>query len=378
MQYDIVIRNGRIIDTYAGCDNTYDVGIVGNRVVCKDKISEIGLQEIDATDCIVLPGLIDFHTHVFFGGTDIGISPDSAFLPLGVTTVVDAGSAGCSSYAAFSHSVIANSLVRIKSYLNVCSAGLATMRYHETLCPKYFDRSKIESILKKFEHEILGLKIRTSADLVGGEGLEPLSAALTMADNFQVPLVVHTTNPPVAAGQIAKLLRPNDVYAHVFHGTGYTIIENDSSVNADILSARERGVIFDAANGGNHWVFKVAKAALAAGFRPDIISTDITSKTLFKEPVFGLPYIMSKYINMGMNIKDVVAACTSVPAKLMGLAGSIGTLNDGAYADIAVFRLINHPTTFRDTHGETMIGESLLVPQLTICSGKLVYRRIDF
>jgi dihydroorotase len=379
MEYDILIKNGTLIDPYSKIFSKSDIGIKNNRIVSvSDEICEQAKLVIQANDYLVMPGLIDFHTHAFYGGTDIGVKPDVAFLPAGVTTVVDAGSAGTANYGAFSSTIIANSIVRIKAYLNVCSAGLVTTKYHENVSPMYYDQKKMAAIIDKYRPEILGLKIRISKEIVGNEGLEPLKQTLSLAEEFDLPIVVHTTNPPAASSEIAKLLRAGDVFAHVYQGTGQNIINHDGKVYDEIKIARERGVIFDAANGGNHWVFDIARSAMADGFYPDVISTDITTKTQCKPPIYGLPYIMSKYLNMGMDLPSVVTACTSKPAQMMNLEGAIGTLNPGAFADVAIFKLIHRPTIFADTKGQTMLGEKLLIPQVTIKDGQVVYSSMEF
>ena len=140
--------------------------------------------------------------------------------------------------------------------------------------------------------------------------------------------------------------------------------------------AQQRGVIMDAANGRNHWTFSVAEPALQQKFIPDIISTDITTKTLFKDPVFGLPYVMSKYLSLGLPLAVVVARCTAIPAKLLGLEGAIGTLAPGAWGDVSVFRMEDKNLVFSDTQGKTRPGTQLLVPQLTILNGQILFRRL--
>lgn len=379
MKYDIVIKGGTLLDPALKLSAVADIAVKENKIVeIHDNIRTEAELTIQAAGQLVLPGLIDFHTHVFFGGTDIGVSPDMSFLPQGVTAAVDAGSAGTANYRLFSSSVIANSIVRIKAYLNVCPTGLGTTKYHENVSPAYYDQRKLSMIVEEFGDEILGLKIRSSKELVEAEGLEPLRQTIALAEHFGLPVVVHTTNPPEEAGEIAKLLRPGDIFAHVYHGTGHSIINSDGTVCEAIKKARARGVIFDAANGGNHWVFAVAKAAMADSFYPDIISTDITAKTLYKPPVYGLPYIMSKYLTMGMDLMSVIEACTSTPARLMNMAGRIGTLQPGAYADIAIFNLMDVPVRYLDTKKEAMIGNQLLVPLATIKGGQLVYKSIGF
>jgi predicted amidohydrolase len=122
----------------------------------------------------------------------------------------------------------------------------------------------------------------------------------------------------------------------------------------------------------------VARKALAQGFFPDVISSDITARTVFGDFVFSLPYVMMKYLNLGMELERVVAACTSVPAKLLGLSGKIGTLAPGAFADVAVFRQVEKPVTIIDKFGDGITGQKWLIPQLTILDGKIAYRQIDF
>ncbi len=377
MKYDVLIKNGTVIDPAGAMSCVVDVAIIGDRIgAVGENLPGEAAAVVDAKGLVVTPGLIDFHTHVFYGGTDIGVSPDGAFLPLGVTTAVDTGSAGSANYAVFSSAIIANSVVRIKAYLNVCPAGLSTVKYHENVSPQCYDAAKMARVLDRYGEEILGLKIRISKELVEAAGLEPLRQTIALAEQFNLPVAVHTTNPPEDTAEIAKLLRKGDIYVHVYQGTGNTIIDKDGKVKGEIKAARERGVLFDAANGGNHWTYAVASAALEDGFLPDIISTDITTKTLYKAPVFGLPYVMSKYLNMGMKLEKIVAACTSVPARLMNLAGKIGTLQPGAYADVAIFAVEKASVKFPDTKGVVMVGEQLIVPKMTMKDGIVLYKDI--
>jgi len=168
------------------------------------------------------------------------------------------------------------------------------------------------------------------------------------------------------------------VFCHVFHPTGNTILGSDGKLLPGIRSARERGVIYDVANGKSHFSFGVCRAAIAEQFFPDVISTDLTVMTLYLDYAFGLPYLMSKFLNLGMELPEVVAACTSTPAKLLGMRGQLGTLAPDALADITVLRPIRRATRFLDVRGETFIGEQLLVPQMTVLGGRIVYRQVDF
>jgi dihydroorotase len=164
----------------------------------------------------------------------------------------------------------------------------------------------------------------------------------------------------------------------VFHGTGNAIIGPDGAVLPGILAARKRGVLFDAANGRSHFVFPVAEAAIRQSFLPDIISTDITAGTLLREPVVGLPHVMSKYLAVKMPLMHVVGACTSAPARLLGMQDEIGTLAPGACTDVVVMQQVNRRVEFADTRGERREGRDLLAPRLTLRAGRVVFRQLDF
>lgn len=379
MANDYLITGGRIIDPARGIDSVGDVLISGDRIA-PPREDEAGTAKvvIKADGCLVLPGLIDYHSHVFFDGTDNGIAPDACLLPNGVTTAVDGGSAGTANYAIFHKNIVANSLVRIKSFLHVAPAGQLTAKFPENHDQKFYDEDKMELLLRRYAGEVLGLKIRLSKEVVGDLGLAPLERALEIAERLSCPIAVHVTNPAAETREVAELLRPGDIFVHVYHGQGSTIIGDDGKVIPAVREARRRGVVFDAANGRNNFVFSIAEAALADDFPPDIISADLTWMTMFRQPVFNLPWVMSKYLALGMTLNDVVRACTAAPAGLMGMSGDIGTLAPGACADVAILRLVDHPCEFLDTNGDSRTGYKLLLPQATIRAGRVVFRQLNF
>ena len=289
-----------------------------------------------------------------------------------------AGTPGVANYELFYRSVVATSVVRVKSYLNVASTGIITGKLDENVDPRGFNTKEIGRLFGQYRGELLGLKLRISKELVGDLGIEPLKATITIAKSVGCPIAVHTTNPPVPTAELIDLFRPDDVFSHCFHGKGSTIIGSDGAVLPAAWAARRRGVLFDACNGRNHFSFRTAGAALAEGFLPDIISSDLSLLTMYRPPVFGLPHLMSKYLAMGMGLSDIVAACTSIPAKHMGMLGEIGTLRAGACADIAIFKLVEAPVAFTDADGERLTGDRFLVPQATFRQGQVVYRQPGF
>ena len=375
----LLIFGGIIVDPASNVNASGDVWIDG------DKISDVNSEQnseavtsIDVTGCYVFPGLIDYHTHLFYGGTAIGVSPDLALLPQGVTTAVDQGSAGVSNFERFMDSVVARQTTRIFSYLHVNPTGLASLPHStEDVDPAHYDLQQSRNLFEQYAGQLLGLKIRSSREIVKELGLQPLRQTIHLAEQLGCRVVVHTTNPPTSVGELAELLRAGDVYTHMYQGKGSSIIADDGKLAASIRQARERGVIFDTADGRAHYALSVAAAALAEGFMPDIISTDLTLGNVYDPSVFGLPFIMSKYLALGLSLAEVVGACTAAPAKLLGMEGKLGTLTPGAYADVSVFRLVKKRAQFTDFTGRTLVCEQLLVPQLTVSHGKVVYRSLE-
>lgn len=375
---DILIQGGTIVDP------VQNVCREGNVLIRGKTIAEIAPGEtveakevVKATGFLVTPGLIDSHTHVFFGGTEIGIVPDLSLLPMGVTSVVDAGSAGTDNCEGFMNSVL-NSHIRVFYYINVSPTGVVTERYPECLEPKYYDLHKMEELFSNYAGKIVGLKVRQGQEIVGNLGLEPLKGAIRIAEHLRCRVNVHTTNPPGDIVELASILRPGDIFGHCFHGIGSSIIGQNSKVKQGIWQARDNGVIFDSADGRTNHSYPVIKAALADGFAPDVISTDVIRASLFGNTLFGLPVVMSKYLSLGIPLIDVVKACTATPAKIIGMGDRLGTLAPGSLADIAVFRLEKKSFTFQNRLGETFCGDQLLIPQMTIMNGKVVYRQVDF
>lgn len=375
MTVDYLITGGHVIDPYQNIDGIRDIAVKNGRIV--NTLEAEASETIDASGCIVTPGLIDFHTHLAAGLSDIGIHGESVYFSMGVTTAIDAGSAGIANYEAFRLRTLHGKL-RIKAYLNVCPTGLSTKAYHENLAPASFQKDTILQYLERYSDQLLGLKLRTSRDIVGKYGLEPLVASLKLAAQASRPLVVHTTNPPVKAEELARFLRPGDIYSHVYHGSGETIVR-DGKVVPEMYEHRKRGVIFDAANGTNHFSFDVASVCLAEGFTPDIISTDLTVKSLFKgHRVFSLPFVLSKYLALGMSLRNVINAATAAPAKLIGEEKELGSLCEGTCADIAVHRVIKHNTQFEDSMQKVINGDSLLKTEMTMREGAVVFRQVGF
>jgi len=357
---DVVVRNGKIMEWPSG------------ETVEAEKV-------INAEGCLVLPGLIDHHAHAFPAGTDIGIYPDSTHLPQGVTTVVDQGSAGVNNCESFFNSIVGNSQTRIFAYLNVSPAGLSALpRALEPVDPKTYELESARSLFEKYDKRLLGLKVRQSKEIVGELGLVPLAATVQMANALGCKVTVHTTNSPGNVNELTALLRPGDIFTHMYQGQGNTILDDKRRVRKAVRDARSRGILFETADGRAHFTFSVAQSAISDGFEPDLISTDLVKASQFDRPAFGLPLMMSKYLCLGIPLQRVVKACTSTPARLIGMEGKIGTLSPGAYADIAIFQLKEMTILLRDIFDQELACNQILIPRLTVLKGRVVYRSLDF
>lgn len=377
MKPDILIRNGRVMDPARGVDAVEDVAVVGDRIVRVPPGTTEAGQVIDATDCLVFPGLIDFHAHLFHSGAVTPVKPD-LLLATGVTAAVDAGTSGCGNYEAFYQADIVPSHLRIKSFIHVSSGGMPDEWMPEDLNPAYFNEAAIRRVVERHRDDILGLKVRMASELC--DGIEPLEKTIAIAEKIGgLRVCVHVTNSPCTMEEIADRLRPGDVFCHMYHGRRGTILDPEGRIWPGVRRARERGVLFDSSHGKGNFSHQVALAAIKEGFWPDFITTDVGDfKIYISHWARSLPFLMSKHLCMGMDFEAVLRAVTVAPAKAMGLAGEIGTLAPGARADIALFKLEDRRVRYQDYFDTAYYGEKLLIPQFVICRGDYVWGAADF
>lgn len=373
---DLLIINGHVIDPANHVDGVQPVAVYNGEIVPYEE-GETARHTIDAAGKYVFPGLIDSHAHMFTEGTEIGIYPDLAYLPTGVTSAIDA-TAGVANYRLFRSAVIARSKVTIKSFLQMCSAGLATTSYHENINPKYFNGEKIARIYQENKDNILGLKIRQSEELAEGLGIQPLKATVEIAQRIGCPVEVHCTNIPVPTSEVLDLLRPGDVFEHVYQGVKNTILDERGVLYECVKQARERGILFDTAEGRKHGDFDVMIKAREQGFVADFCSTDLVLASMYRRSIFSLPNLMSRYVAMGLPLPQVVQMTTQAPARLMKMEGEIGCLSPSARADIALFSWLPVHQTYRDWKGSTFEASRTLKTEMTIKDGDIVYCAPDY
>ncbi len=375
--YDILIKNGRALDPSIGLDKTCNLGIADGVIRDIGDIDGEAALVVDAKGRYVTPGLVDFHAHVYFRGTDWCMPVDTPCLTSGVTAVVDGGSVGAENFELFHDTIAAASIADVYSFLHVGSLGQPTHRYPENVDPALFQPNRIAYLAEKYKGTIKGLKLRQSREIVGELGLEPLKAAVAIGEKVGLPLSVHISNSPGTVRETLDILRPGDIFCHVFHQRGNTIIGDDGKVLPEVFKARERGVLFEIAHGSMQFSGKIAKAALDQGFIPDIVSTDLSLLSLGKPPTYSFSYIMTELLNLGMSFSDIVERSTVLPSKLLGREYE-GFLRKGGAADIALFSIEDRPVFFKDRYGNEYPGDKLVKPEMTIKDGKIYFRQYDF
>ncbi len=377
MNEDILIRGGRILDPASGIDRIGSVAISQGKIVSLDASEKTKANHvIDARGALILPGLIDMHTHISRRSTHIGLNPDIACIPNGVTMAVDCGSSGVSNYEAVLRT-LRDFEIRSKLILHVSAGGqIMSTQFAENTDPRVWNTALFERAFRLHKKELVGLKIRASRNVLKELGITPIKKAVELAKHLGTRLFVHSTDPICSMGELASMLRKGDVLTHMYHGEGNTILKN-GKVDEFISAARERGVVFDVAQGQGNLSLEVARSAIAQGFQPDVISTDLNIPNWNSPLVFSLLMTMSKFLSLGMSLEDVIKAVTFAPAKTLGLEDELGTLREGTIADLSVLRLSEKPTLFKDKYGNELVAQKKFEPLATIIGGEVQFQHSD-
>lgn len=370
MQFDLLIKGGEVIDPGGGQMGALDVAITGNRIAAVDPNipAESAARVIDAGGQVVTPGLVDLHTHVYHNVTYWGIEADPVAARSGVTTWLDVGSAGGYNLQGFREWIAKPARARIYALLNISSIGLTAPTWELAninhcdvdLCVKMIDLNR---------DLVTGIKARIDNNTVGANGIEPLSRARLAADQAQLPMMVHIGRGPPSLSEVLDLMRPGDILTHCFTGHDMRIIDDRGQLLAAAAQAWESGIVMDIGHGAGSFSFETAEALFAAGYQPDVISSDIHQLSIHG-PLYDLPTCLSKFLAIGMSLSDVIAAATHRPAQVMGMAGEIGTLRAGALADVALFRVVQGEFPFYDVFMNKRTGKQLLSNTLTIVDGQ--------
>lgn len=370
MPEEIIIKNGYLIDPQQDTIEIKEIAVRNGLLVEPQHNSSANVTYINAEGCYVSPGFIDMHVHIFTGHTELGIDADLVGIEQGVTTVVDAGSAGYSDYAAFKEKVVELSQTKVLSFLNIARKGLTSGLAELANMEDLMSIEEAEEIFKK-EPSIVGLKARMSGSVVKNSGIKPLQHARMLADRLSVPIMVHIGNPPPNLQDIFPLLSKGDIVTHAFHGKKHGIMNAEGELIPEALDALKRGVLFDVGHGTSSFSYETMMKFREQYDDSFTTSTDIYIKN-YQSPVCSLMTTMTKLLELGIPLIEVVKSVTLGAANALG-ASDIGTLALGTKADITIFKIIKQRTILIDSEGVELEAKQILKPYMVLRNGKVVY-----
>ncbi|MDC0912665.1 amidohydrolase/deacetylase family metallohydrolase [Paracoccaceae bacterium] len=372
MTGSFVLRGGRVIDPANGVDRVADLVLGKDEILGLDVPEPDGAQVIDCQGSIVTPGMIDLHVHVYWGGTSLGVKPEDFADKSACTTLVDAGSAGPGNFTGFREHVIERSRVRILAYLHVSFAGIygfgGRIMVGESHDMRLMAAREAAAVATAHPGVIVGIKVRIGAHASGPSGIAPLDVAQDVADRTGLPLMVHIDEPPPSYSDVVARLRKGDVLTHCFRPFPNAPCHGDGRVRDAVLAARERGVIFDIAHGMGSFSWDSARKMDAAGFRPDVISSDIHAFCI-NGPAHDNLNVMTKFLALGWSVKDVIAAASISPARVLSRP-DLGHLGNTAQPEASVIRQTPGSVDLADVTGEVVNYDSMLTPVGTVSGGK--------
>jgi dihydroorotase len=374
---ELIIAGGRLLDPGQGVDATGTIAVSGSAIAGFSTASSgpaaappaTGQQVIDATGLIVTPGVVDVHTHLYEGVSHYGIDPDTHCLQRGVTTAVDAGSAGAQTFPGLRRYVIERSQTRVLAFLHIAVQGMITNLLGELEDLRWASVGQAVERAREHADLIIGIKVRLGYQMVGYDPAGALRLAREAADELGLPLMVHVIDmrPPIS--WLLPYLGPGDLVTHCYHGNEGGILDEAGRLYPDVPLARERGVLFDVGHGVGSFSYRVARAAIEQGFPPDTISSDLHAHNV-GGPAYDQATTLAKLLHAGMPLAEVILATTATPARAVRRERSIGAALPGREADLTVFELRSGHWALPDAAGATETVEQLLVPRMVVRAGR--------
>ncbi|HMA80341.1 MAG TPA: amidohydrolase/deacetylase family metallohydrolase [Candidatus Binatia bacterium] len=370
-----LLKGGRLIDPAGGRDGIADVRVRDGKIdAIGANLEAAGATVIDVKDHIVTPGLIDVHLHLMKGLGAFGVDPDIFGVGSGVTTVVDAGSAGHTLLNVFRNYVTDNAKTRVLNYINLSTlGGVSGPGYSILADPRLIDEDKIEKAVEANRDIIVGIKIMATGGALGSQGLKPLERARKLGDRLKLPLLVHIGESwtkdaaPVHIGDVLKYLRAGDIVTHMFTVHPGGLLDANGKLWPQVREAKETGILMDVGHGLHNLNFDVARKVLDQGLHPDGVSTD-GHRGNRAGPVYDLPTTMAKLMALGFSLNQVIEMATANAAKLLGRTGIIGTLIIGQPADISVLKVEDREWKAVDSQKGTIPPHRVIIPVYAIRS----------
>ena len=374
-----LLKGGRVIDPAGRKDAQLDIRVRAGKVeAISANLDPNGATVIDVKDDIVTPGLIDVHLHLMKGLGAFGVDPDIFGVGSGVTTVVDAGSAGHTLLNVFRNFVTNNAKTRVLNYINLSTlGGVAGPGFSILADPRLIDEGKIAQAVEANRDIIVGIKIMATGGALGAQGLKPLERARKLGDELKIPLLVHIGeswtkgSEPVAVGDVLKYLRARDIVTHMFTVHPGGLLDANGKLWPQVRDAKESGVLMDVGHGLHNLNFDVARKVLDQGLHPDGVSTD-GHRGNRAGPVYDLPTTMAKLMALGFSLNQVIEMATANAARLLGRSNELGTLRVGEAAEISVLRIEDREWQAVDSQKGVIPAHQTITPVYAI-RGETIY-----
>ncbi len=372
--YDLIVKGGTLIDPSQGLNGINDIAVEDGKIarVAPDIPSEEAVRVLDVKGKLVVPGLIDLHTHVYDGVNGNGVEADIGGVRAGVTTMVDAGSSGCDTFGGFPRHIIPNSATEIICFLHICRTGLATTP--DIFSPASIDLDKTIQVASE-SGAISGIKARMVSPALEIMGMEMPRLAKQAAREAGVKLMVHIGDTekrydPNVIRDLLPILEEGDIVTHLFTANPGGVVDSDGKLVPEAQEAKDRGVWLDTAHGRSNFSFNVGQRILDQGLLPHCISTDLTLPGR-QRTVHSMTEMMTRFLAMGFTMEQVVTMSTLNPALAIGEDDRLGSLQAGKQADISVLHIEEGDWLLYDVLGDSRRHDKALVPVVTVKRGEI-------
>ena len=373
--YDLIVKGGTVIDPSEGLNGVNDVAVEDGKIarVAPDIPAEEATRVLEVNGNLVVPGLIDVHTHVYDGVNGNGVEADIGGVRAGVTTMVDAGSSGCDTFGGFPRHIIPNSATEIICFLHICRTGLATTP--DIFSPASIDLDKTIQVASENGQFISGIKARMVSPALEIMGMEMPRAAKRAAREAGVKLMVHIGDTehrydPNVIRELLPIMEEGDIVTHLFTANPGGVIDANGNLVPEAQEARDRGVWLDTAHGRSNFSFDVGQRILDQGLMPHCISTDLTLPGR-QRTVHSMTEMMTRFLAMGFTLEQVVTMSTMNPAQAVGVDDRLGSLQVGKQADISVLREEEGDWLLYDVLREPRRHDKALAPVVTVKRGEV-------